>query len=78
MNDWRWIVDGLFVSTVALIWFMLGYQSLLFFLGHLYYRRTRRAKKLPELYNADLPCISVLVPCHNEGRVIAHTIHALQ
>lgn len=75
----RWVVDGLFVATVALIWFMLGYQSLLFFLGHVYYRRTRRpAKGIPEVPDSALPCISVLVPCHNEGKVIAHTIQALQ
>ena len=79
MSNFHWIIDGLFVSTVALIWFMLGYQSLLFFLGHIYYRRTRHAaKNLPEVPDAELPCISVLVPCHNEGRVIAHTINALQ
>ena len=45
MSNFHWIIDGLFVSTVALIWFMLGYQSLLFFLGHVYYRRTRHAAK---------------------------------
>src|ERR1017187_7723986 len=79
MAHFHWIIDGLFVSTVALIWFMLGYQSLLFFLGHVYYRRTRHpAKGLVEIPDADLPCISVLVPCHNEGRVIDHTILALQ
>jgi len=79
MSNLHWIVDGLFVSTVALIWFMLAYQSLLFFLGHVYFRRTRHAaKELPEVPDADLPSISVLVPCHNEGRVIAHTIKALQ
>jgi len=79
MSNFHWIIDGLFVSTVALIWFMLGYQSLLFFLGHVYYRRTRHAaKNLPEVPDAELPCISVIVPCHNEGRVIAHTINALQ
>jgi cellulose synthase/poly-beta-1,6-N-acetylglucosamine synthase-like glycosyltransferase len=79
MTNLHWIVDGLFVLTVTLIWFMLGYQSLLFFLGHAYYRRARNAaKKLPEVRDAELPCISVLVPCHNEGRVIAHTIAALQ
>ena len=79
MSNLHWIIDGLFVSTVALIWFMLGYQSLLFFLGHIYYRRTRHAaKNLPPIPESDLPCISVLVPCHNEGRVIAHTINALE
>jgi hypothetical protein len=79
MHNLHWIIDGLFVSTVALIWFMLGYQTLLFFLGHVYYRRTRHpAKNLPEIPDTELPCISVLVPCHNEGRVISHTINALQ
>ncbi len=79
MSNFHWIIDGLFVLTVALIWFMLAYQSLLFFLGHVYYRHDRRAaKNLPEVPDAELPCISVLVPCHNEGRVIAHTIEALQ
>jgi cellulose synthase/poly-beta-1,6-N-acetylglucosamine synthase-like glycosyltransferase len=79
MSHFHWIIDGLFVSTVALIWFMLGYQTLLFFLGHVYYRRTRHAaKNLREVPDAELPCISVLVPCHNEGRVIDHTIKALQ
>ena len=77
MSHSHWIIDGTFVATVALIWFMLGYQSLLFFLGHAYYRRTRRAEKNP-VPDAELPCISILVPCHNEGRVIAHTIAALQ
>ena len=37
-----------------------------------------RRRSLPEVPDAELPCISVLVPCHNEGRVIAHTINALQ
>src|SRR5580693_1985393 len=79
MSNFHWVIDGLFVSTVALIWFMLGYQSLLFFLGHIYYRRTRIAgKNLPPIPNNELPYISVLVPCHNEGRVIDHTIIALQ
>ena len=38
-------IDGLFVAAVTLIWFMLGYQCLLFFLGHRYYRQTRLARK---------------------------------
>ncbi len=79
MSHFHWIIDGLFVSTVALIWFMLGYQTVLFFLGHVYYRRTRlSAVKLPNIPDAELPRVSVLVPCHNEGRVIDHTIVALQ
>src|ERR1043166_10346195 len=57
---------------------MLAYQSVLFFLGHLYYRASRRAanerSKMPD---SELPPVSVIVPCHNEELVIARTLHAL-
>jgi len=71
-------IDALFVAVVTLIWFMLAYQCVLFFLGHLYYRRTRNwARHEPGLADSELPSISVMVPCHNEERVIAHTLRAL-
>lgn len=71
-------IDGLFVAAVTLIWFMLAYQCVLFFLGHRYYRQTRLGKKkLHAVPDRDLPSISVVVPCHNEEKVIAHTIRAL-
>ena len=66
----------MFVLAVTLIWFMLAYQSLLFFLGHRYYRLSRRLRT--ELVpDAELPAVSVVVPCHNEELVIARTIRAL-
>jgi len=37
------LIDALFVLAVTLIWFMLAYQSVLFFLGHRYYRQTKRS-----------------------------------
>ena len=72
-------IDGLFVAAVTLIWFMLGYQCLLFFLGHRYYRQMRLGlrKAPPEVSDAELPAVSILVPCHNEDKVIAHTIRKL-
>ena len=73
------IFDGLFLGAVALIWLMLGYQSLLFFLGHSYYKKTRHnPTPPPPVPDGELPPVSVLVPCHNEERVVAHTIQALQ
>ncbi len=73
------LIDGLFVASVTLIWFMLAYQCVLFFMGHRYYRQTRGGKrKSPMVPDFRLPAVSVLVPCHNEERVIAHTIKALQ
>lgn len=72
-------IDGLFVAAVTLIWFMLAYQCLLFFLGHRYYRQMRHARgKGPLVPDSGLPGVSIVVPCHNEERVIAHTIRALQ
>ncbi|PYT15173.1 MAG: glycosyl transferase family 2 [Acidobacteria bacterium] len=72
------LFNALFVLAVTLIWFMLAYQSVLFFLGHLYYRASRRAanerSKMPD---SELPPVSVIVPCHNEELVIARTLHAL-
>lgn len=72
------LLDAFFVLSVSLIWFMLGYQTLLFFLGDRYYRKVRRpgAGRHP-VPDRDLPPVSVLVPCHNEERVIAATIRSL-
>jgi cellulose synthase/poly-beta-1,6-N-acetylglucosamine synthase-like glycosyltransferase len=71
-------VDIFFLLSVTIIWFMVGYQLLLFMFGHWYYRRTREGSEAPPpLSDADCPGVSILIPCHNEERVIAHTIRAL-
>lgn len=71
-------VDIFFLLSVTIIWFMVGYQLVLFMFGHLYYRRTREGSEAPPpLADADCPGVSILIPCHNEERVIAHTIRAL-
>lgn len=72
------LIDSLFVASVTLIWFMLAYQCLLFFMGHRYYRQLRREKKnYAPMPDEELPAITVIVPCHNEEKVIAHTIRGL-
>ena len=72
------LLDAFFVLSVSLIWFMLGYQTLLFFLGDRYYRKVRHADAGSDpVADRDLPHVSVLVPCHNEERVIAATIRSL-
>lgn len=71
-------VDILFLLSVTVIWFMVGYQLVLFLFGHIYYRRTREGKEAPPpLADEDCPGVSILIPCRNEERVIAHTIRAL-
>ncbi len=72
------VVDIFFLLSVTIIWFMVGYQIVLFLFGHLYYRRTREGTEGPApLADADCPGVSILIPCRNEERVIAYTIRAL-
>ncbi len=69
------LIDALFVLAVTLIWFMLAYQTVLFFLGHRYWRRTRRQGSSIE--DSELPAISILIPCRNEERVIENTLRSI-
>jgi hypothetical protein len=71
------LINALFVVAVTLIWFMLAWQTLLFFLGHRYFRQTRRSGPRPDPPDEELPPVSILVPCRNEELVIAGTIRSL-
>lgn len=71
------IVDYLFVFSVIVIWFMLGYQFILFLLGYLYGFRARRRQRALERQAVDLPSISLMIPAHNESLVITETLEAL-
>jgi cellulose synthase/poly-beta-1,6-N-acetylglucosamine synthase-like glycosyltransferase len=71
-------LNTLFVLAVTLIWFMLAYQSVLFFLGHRYYGLTRGSSSpRRSVADKDLPSVAILVPCHNEEKVIVATLTAL-
>jgi cellulose synthase/poly-beta-1,6-N-acetylglucosamine synthase-like glycosyltransferase len=70
-------IEYMFVFSVIVIWFMLGYQFILFLLGYLYgFRATRAARRL-EISQAELPAISLMIPAHNEGLVIRQTLESL-
>src|SRR3989304_1227967 len=56
---------------------MLVSQSVLFFLGHPYYTLTRRRSSTRRVSDDQLPHVAILVPCHNEEKVIANTLRAL-
>jgi cellulose synthase/poly-beta-1,6-N-acetylglucosamine synthase-like glycosyltransferase len=70
-------IDYLFVFSVIIIWFMLGYQFILFLLGYLYGFRAERQRRKLERQSIDLPKISLMIPAHNESLVITHTLEAL-
>jgi cellulose synthase/poly-beta-1,6-N-acetylglucosamine synthase-like glycosyltransferase len=71
------VLDYLFVFCVIVIWFMLGYQFILFLLGYTYGFRSARQKRRLGDENSEVPAVSLMVPAHNEGLVIRDTIEAL-
>ena len=70
-------IDYLFVISVILIWFMLGYQLLLFLLGFQYSRKSAKEKVEIRQAKLQLPNISIIVPAHNEALVIGETLEAI-
>ncbi len=70
-------LDYLFVLAVILIWFMVGYQFVLWALGYVYSRRAERERREMDAATDELPSISILLPAHNEEMVIERTLEAL-
>lgn len=70
-------LNALFVLSVILIWFMVGYQFLLWLLGYVYGRRSERERRELDASSEPLPPISILLPAHNEEVVIERTLAAL-
>ncbi len=70
-------LDYLFVLAVILIWFMVGYQFVLWALGYIYSRRAERERREAEAATEELPAVSILLPCHNEELVIERTLEAM-
>lgn len=71
------LLDYLFVLAVILIWFMVGYQFLLWALGYVYSRRAERERREMDAAGEELPGISILLPAHNEEVVIERTLEAM-
>jgi cellulose synthase/poly-beta-1,6-N-acetylglucosamine synthase-like glycosyltransferase len=71
------VLNYAFVFSVVVIWFMLGYQFILFMLGYIYGFRAQRQREQLKHACPELPEISIMIPAHNEGMVIAKTLDAL-
>jgi cellulose synthase/poly-beta-1,6-N-acetylglucosamine synthase-like glycosyltransferase len=70
-------INYLFVISVILIWFMLGYQLLLFLLGFYYSRKSAQEKVQLAKTLLSLPRISLIIPAHNEALVIKKTLESI-
>ena len=70
-------LSALFVVAVILIWFMIGYQFVLTVFGYFNYLRSLRQQSRIDGMNIDVPVCTVLIPAHNEEKVIGRTLDAM-
>jgi cellulose synthase/poly-beta-1,6-N-acetylglucosamine synthase-like glycosyltransferase len=70
-------LSALFLLAVILIWFMIGYQFVLTVFGYINFLRSAREKKEIDAMDLDLPPCTILIPAHNEEKVIRRTVEAM-
>jgi cellulose synthase/poly-beta-1,6-N-acetylglucosamine synthase-like glycosyltransferase len=69
------IADILMLISVICIWALLVVNVVLIIAGYFYYIESER-EPVPEL-EGEVPFVSIMVPAHNEGKVITKTVEAL-
>lgn len=69
------IADLLMLIAVVCIWTLLLVNVMLIVAGYLYYLRNEN-RPVPEI-EGEAPFVSIMVPAHNEGKVIVQTVEAL-
>ena len=67
----------LFVIAVILIWFMIAYQFVLTVFGFINYVRSMKEKEEVDGQSFSYPSCSILIPAHNEEKVIGATIESM-
>ncbi len=67
----------LFVIAVLLIWFMIAYQFVLTVFGFINYVRSMKEKEEVDAGKINYPSCSILIPAHNEEKVIGRTIESM-
>lgn len=75
------LMNSLFALSTGLIWFMIAYQFLLSIMGFFHYRASLSEKKKSESVSPEdmtgLPEVSVIIPAHNEEKVIEKTVRSV-
>ncbi len=67
----------LFVIAVIVIWFMIAYQFALTVYGYINFIKSMKEKKEVDEMNFEYPTCSILIPAHNEEKVIGKTIESM-
>lgn len=71
------IIEIVFLVSVILIWFMIGYQFIFSVYGYINFLKSMKEKKEIDTQTFDFPTCTVLIPAHNEEKVIGNTIEAM-
>jgi cellulose synthase/poly-beta-1,6-N-acetylglucosamine synthase-like glycosyltransferase len=71
------ILEIVFLVSVILIWFMIGYQFIFSVYGYINFIKSMKEKKMVDQQTYDFPSCTILIPAHNEEKVIANTIEAM-
>src|SRR5262249_24826409 len=68
-------------ASVVVIWFMVAYQLALTVAGYLLYGRAARERRAVDRVvregSIEWPTVSLLIPAHNEEKVIERTVRAM-
>jgi len=67
----------LFVIAVILIWFMIAYQFVLTVFGFINYVKSMKEQKHVDAQTLDYPTCAILIPAHNEEKVIGATVASM-
>jgi cellulose synthase/poly-beta-1,6-N-acetylglucosamine synthase-like glycosyltransferase len=67
----------IFVVAVILIWFMIAYQFILTVFGYINFIKSLKERKEVDGITFDYPTCSLLIPAHNEAKVIGATIESM-
>jgi Glycosyltransferases, probably involved in cell wall biogenesis len=71
------ILEIVFLVSVILIWFMIGYQFIFSVYGYINFIKSMKEKKMVDKQTYEFPTVTILIPAHNEDKVIANTIEAM-
>jgi len=71
------VVNWLCILTTVILWIYVVYQTVLEIAGYLYIRRIRRFQQEMLFEMPELPEVTLLVPAHNEEKVIENTVLSL-
>jgi cellulose synthase/poly-beta-1,6-N-acetylglucosamine synthase-like glycosyltransferase len=71
------ILEIVFLVAVILIWFMIGYQFIFSIFGFVNFIRSMKEKLSVDKKQFDFPSCTILIPAHNEEKVIGQTLEAM-